>query len=79
MARLVWLGKLADLAGAAETDLDGTLDWDGLLARLPAPLAAEVASDRVRVALNGVVLADKAQLRASAGDEVAFLPPVSGG
>jgi molybdopterin synthase sulfur carrier subunit len=50
--RLVFLGRLADLAGA---------------------------SDKVRVAINGAVLADKTTLAAEDGDEVALLPPVSGG
>ncbi len=78
MARLVWLGKLADLAGAAESDFDGR-DWPALLAAVPAPLAAEIAGARIRVALNGAVVADKTALSIGADDELAFLPPVSGG
>jgi molybdopterin synthase sulfur carrier subunit len=31
------------------------------------------------VALNGTVLGDKTTLRANDGDEIALLPPVSGG
>jgi molybdopterin synthase sulfur carrier subunit len=31
------------------------------------------------VAVNGALLADKAALAAGAGDEIALLPPVSGG
>ena len=30
-------------------------------------------------AVNGALIADKAALRAGAGDEIALLPPVSGG
>lgn len=74
----MWLGKLADLAGAAETDFAGG-DWAALLAVLPRELAAEIAGPRVRAALNGAVIAEKTTLRVSADDEVAFLPPVSGG
>jgi molybdopterin converting factor small subunit len=33
----------------------------------------------VRLALNGVLVADGAGLVLAAGDELAFLPPVSGG
>ena len=33
--KLVFLGKLADLAGAPEKDAAGPLDWRGLLAALP--------------------------------------------
>ena len=40
--KLVFLGKLADLAGGPEQDLAGPLDWAGLLAALPLPLAAAV-------------------------------------
>jgi molybdopterin synthase sulfur carrier subunit len=33
----------------------------------------------VRLAVNGTVLSDKAALQAVDGDEIALLPPVSGG
>lgn len=81
MARLVWLGRLADLAGRADQELaiGDALDWQGLLDRLPEVLRAELAGDRIRVARNGMVVADKTALEIAAGDEIAFLPPVSGG
>lgn len=81
MARLVWLGRLADLAGEAERELavDTLLDWPGLMKRLPAALAAELDGERIRVARNGVLIPDKAGLRIGPDDEIAFLPPVSGG
>ena len=78
MARLVWLGKLADLAGAHETQFDGG-DWHALLSAVPDALSAVIAGPRVRVALNGEVIADKTALRVGVDDEIAFLPPVSGG
>ena len=77
--KLVFLGKLADLAGAPEQDLAGPLDWSGLLAGLPAPLAAAVQGEKVKLAVNATLLADKTALAATDGDEVALLPPVSGG
>lgn len=77
--RLVFLGKLADLAGVAERELAGPLDWQGLLNELQGPLRDAVLQDRTRIAVNGALLADKAALSAEAGDEVALLPPVSGG
>ncbi len=76
--KLVFLGRLADLAGAPE--LAGAAgDWTALLAALPPALGEASAEPRVRVALNGALLADKTVLVAADGDEVAFLPPVSGG
>jgi molybdopterin synthase sulfur carrier subunit len=77
--KLVFLGKLADLAGASDKDLSGPLDWPGLIAALPGPLGAAAQRDQVKLALNGTVLADKTLLNARDGDEVALLPPVSGG
>lgn len=77
--RVVFLGKLADLAGAAERDVAAPLDWQGLLGALPGPLGEALRGDRTRIAVNGALLADKAALHAGEGDEVALLPPVSGG
>ncbi len=77
--KLVFLGKLADLAGADEREVPGPLDWLGLLDQLEAPLAEELRKDRTRIAVNGELVADKAALDAGDGDEVALLPPVSGG
>ena len=73
--KLVFLGKLADLAGAHEKIVAAPLDWNGLVAALGTALTGE----KVKLALNGTVLADKTALDASNGDEVALLPPVSGG
>lgn len=77
--KLVFLGKLADLAGAPERDVPGPLDWKGLIEALSGPLGEIARGDKVKLALNGTVLPDKAALAANDGDEVALLPPVSGG
>lgn len=77
--RVVFLGKLADLAAASDKDVAGPLDWAGLLDALPGPLGDAVRGDKVKLALNGTVLADKTGLSAMDGDEIALLPPVSGG
>lgn len=79
MVKLVFLGKLADLAGAAEKDVAGPLDWQGLLGTLPGPLGEAARGEKIKLAVNGKVLADKAALAVADGDEVALLPPVSGG
>lgn len=83
MATVVPLGKLADLAGAPSLALPlplmAELDWEGLKAALPPALAEAIEDPRVRIAVNGALLANKAKLQANAGDEIALLPPVSGG
>ena len=79
MITLVFLGKLADLAGTSEKVVAAPLDWRGLIAALPGPLGEAAKGDKVKLALNGTVLADKTALAAQDGDEVALLPPVSGG
>lgn len=77
--KLVFLGKLADLAGEGEREIAAPLDWQSLVDALEPDLANAVAGAKVRVAVNGAVLADKAALAAADGDEIALLPPVSGG
>ncbi len=79
MITVVLLGKLADLGGAPSLSLPAPLGWDALIAALPPALADAAGDPRTRVAVNGALLADKAALQAVAGDEVALLPPVSGG
>ena len=76
---VVFLGKLADLAGAPEASLPAPLDWAALLEELPPGVGDEVQGERVRVALDGELLPDKTALQAPDGSEVALLPPVSGG
>lgn len=77
--KLVFLGKLEDLAGAGERVVPMVGSVTDAIAGLEAPLAAAVTAPRVRCAVNGVLLqaADSPPLHD--GDEIAFLPPVSGG
>ena len=77
--RLVFLGKLADLAGAPEREVEAPLDWGALVEALEGDLGEAIAGGKVKLAVNGAVLADKRTLAAGDGDEVALLPPVSGG
>ncbi len=80
MARLLFLGRLEDAAGAPELGLalDRPMALADLLGRLPADLAATLRGPRVRLALNGALVA-AAGLVVTDADELAFLPPVSGG
>ena len=77
-ARLVFLGRLEDAAGGAERDVTpGPLE--AVLASLATDLAVALLGERVRMALNGVLIAERGGIVLREGDELAFLPPVSGG
>lgn len=84
-ARLIFLGRLEELAGCPFTEVafGVPLHWPDVLAWLgehhSPELATLVNSDKVRIALNGTLVTDKASLAIVEGDELAFLPPVSGG
>ena len=80
MARLLFLGRLEDIAGAAEMHMPLSVPTPlaEVIARLPDALAAAVSEPRIRLAVNGVLCADRHRTIAVA-DELAFLPPVSGG
>ena len=77
--RIVFLGPLRDAAGCDSQDVAAPLDWQGLLAAVGPDVADQLENARVHVAVAGTVLADKAALDAQDGQEVALLPPVSGG
>lgn len=77
--KIVFLGPLRDLSGRTEQETAAPLDWGGLLAAVGEAVAEQLRDARVHVACSGRVLSDKAALAAVDGDEVALLPPVSGG
>ncbi len=77
--RILFLGPLEDLSGKREREVPAPLDWEGLLALAGPELSTQLRLDRVSVACAGKVLADKTALLAQDGEEVALLPPVSGG
>ena len=76
---ILFLGPLRDLAGEESREVEGPLDWNSLIENVGPDIAEQLSSDRVNVACKGKVLGDKSQLHAEDGDEVALLPPVSGG
>ena len=77
--KLVFLGRLETVAGGAERTVDPVATLVDLVAAFEPPLAGAVSGERVRVALNGRLVIDRHAQPLRDGDEVAFLPPVSGG
>jgi sulfur-carrier protein len=77
--RIVFLGPLRDLAGETEREAPAPLDWAGLLEAVGSDVADQLRGERVHIACAGKVIADKTALLAQDGEEVALLPPVSGG
>jgi sulfur-carrier protein len=84
MARLLYLGRFADLAGAREesavlppeaSTIAGLKAWIG--ARDPA-LAEALSHARAQIAINQEIVRG-ADHPVRNGDEIAFLPPMSGG
>lgn len=84
MAKLLFLGRLEDAAGISEmhVPLIGATALEVLIGQLPAQLAAALGEPRIRLAINGELVGacrEAGALTISDGDELAFLPPVSGG
>jgi molybdopterin synthase sulfur carrier subunit len=77
--KLVFLGRLEDAAGAGELEVSAVPSLAQVFARLEPELADALQGERVRLAVNGMLVADRAGLSLRDGDELAFLPPVSGG
>jgi molybdopterin synthase sulfur carrier subunit len=73
--RVLFLGRLQDAAGADEQTAPPQPTVAALIDSFEPDLAEALRSDKIRVAVNGVVGATEL----ADGDEVAFLPPVSGG
>ena len=77
--KIVFLGPLRDLAGEETRLVEAPLDWAGLVEAVGPAVAEQLQEARVNIACGGKVLSDKTALNAADGDEVALLPPVSGG
>ena len=72
---MLFLGRLQDAAGAGGRTVECRADVAALVDSFEAELAQALRSPKVRVAVNGAFGATALR----DGDEVAFLPPVSGG
>jgi sulfur-carrier protein len=76
--RLLYFASLADRAGCSAETLDSNAgDPGALYAEVAARHGFAMARERVRVAINGRFAAWEQALQP--GDEIVFLPPVSGG
>lgn len=77
-AKLLFLGRLQDVAGSAIREV-AAAPLAEILAALHPELALALTDERVRWALNGELIAEHGAITLGDGDELAFLPPVSGG
>ena len=83
MARLYYFGKLADIAGARMREMpapDYVKTISDLIAHIGEAnetLATALADETVRYAVNKEIVPRETAIANT--DEVAFLPPVSGG
>lgn len=81
MTRVLMLGRLRDIAGWRERAIDpGPVTLSALrdlLSREDAALGEALAGHGVQAAVNKTLAREDVALKP--GDEVAFLPPMSGG
>lgn len=77
--KLVFLGRLEDAAGGPEREIAAVSSFAEVVAALEPELSAALAAERIRLAVNGTLVRDRGRLELRDGDELAFLPPVSGG
>lgn len=81
--QVLLFGRLKDAFGAASIALPlGADTAAGLRAKLAEAnpdLADMLRSKSVRIAVNQVLVTDEAAARLSPSDEIALLPPLSGG
>jgi len=82
MARLLFFGKLGDIAGGRERDvpLQGVNSVSALIEKIEAGdavLGEALRSPSVRCIVNEDMISGDAKI--TDADEIAFIPPVSGG
>jgi molybdopterin converting factor small subunit len=81
--RVLLFGRLKDAFGAASIELPPGIDTAAALrsrlAEANPELAEMLRSKSVRIAVNQTLVADEAGTRISPADEIALLPPLSGG
>jgi len=83
--KILFFGKLADLAGAAEWPMpsfDSSIDeasFVSMITRDRPELEVALLETSNRVCVNQTLLPPSVEVRITEQDEVAFLPPMSGG
>ncbi len=77
--KLVFLGRLEDLAGGAERTVARADSLGAVLDALEPALAEALRGPRIKLAVNGVLVQAADVPVLCEGDEIAFLPTVSGG
>ena len=80
MVSVRFFAELREVVGVAELEIDA-MDLDAVFTVLAktysADVCAQLRADNVRIAVNHELVSGNPTL--SGGDEVAFLPPVTGG
>jgi molybdopterin converting factor small subunit len=82
MASVVFLGRLRDVAGASECAIDTPTTvalYLSALERAEPDLHAALTQKGIRCSLNMTLLPVGHDADLKAGDELAFMPPYSGG
>ena len=84
MAKVLFFGRLRDQAGVAEKQVGlgratEIAEFRRLVAAGDDKLEAALAAPAVRIAVNARLAPVGAACSVSPGDEVAFMPPFSGG
>ena len=83
--RILFFGKLSDLSGDSEwpmPEFAGTMDEAGfidLIAGTMPELARALREPSVRICVNQAIVPASEKIAVTSSDEVAFLPPMSGG
>lgn len=76
---LVFLGRLEEIAGGGKRSVPLLASVDAVVESLEPELRQAVRAPKVKLAVNGILLQDTGAPVLHDGDEIAFLPPVSGG